>query len=148
MNLGKLMKFNKISNTEYEFVSGYAKVKLMFYRDDIFRIWLAPDGEYTNPAANSIVVDYGVKNPRVSMADNGSYYKFTTPQCVVRVYKNPIRFAMYDKNNRAVIYEEAEPLAFGLKTTQTMRRSVMRISTVAVCNKVISHTLGRKRISR
>ena len=57
------------------------------------------------------------------MADNGSYYKFTTPQCVVRVYKNPIRFAMYDKNNRAVIYEEAEPLAFGLKTTQTMRRS-------------------------
>ena len=123
MNLGKLMKFNKISNTEYEFVSGYAKVKLMFYRDDIFRIWLAPDGEYTNPAANSIVVDYGVKNPRVSMADNGSYYKFTTPQCVVRVYKNPIRFAMYDKNNRAVIYEEAEPLAFGLKTTQTMRRS-------------------------
>ena len=30
---------------------------------------------------------------------------------------------MYDKNNRAVIYEEAEPLAFGLKTTQTMRRS-------------------------
>lgn len=123
MNLGKLTKFNKISNTEYEFVSGYAKVKLMFYRDDIFRIWLAPDGEYTNPAANSIVVDYGVKNPRVSMADNGSYYKFTTPQCVVRVYKNPIRFAMYDKNNRAVIYEEAEPLAFGLKTTQTMRRS-------------------------
>lgn len=123
MNLGKLTKFNKISNTEYEFVSGYAKVKLMFYRDDIFRIWLAPDGEYTNPAANSIVVDYGIKNPRVSMADNGSYYKFTTPQCVVRVYKNPIRFAMYDKNNRAVIYEEAEPLAFGLKTTQTMRRS-------------------------
>lgn len=51
MNLGKLTKFNKISNTEYEFVSGYAKVKLMFYRDDIFRIWLAPDGEYTNPAA-------------------------------------------------------------------------------------------------
>lgn len=44
MNLGKLTKFNKISNTEYEFVSGYAKVKLMFYRDDIFRIWLAPDG--------------------------------------------------------------------------------------------------------
>ena len=31
MNLGKLTKFNKISNTEYEFVSGYAKVKLMFY---------------------------------------------------------------------------------------------------------------------
>ena len=83
------------------------------------------------------------------MADNGSYYKFTTSQCVVRVYKNPIRFAMYDKNNRAVIYEEAEPLAFGLKKRpKRCAVAVMRISTVAVCNKVISHTLGRKRISR
>lgn len=123
MNLGNLTKFNKISNTEYEFVSGYAKVKLMFYRDDIFRIWLAPDGEYTNPAANSIVVDYGVKNPKVSMSNAGEYYKFSTPQCVVRVYKHPIRFAMYDKNNKSVLFEEAEPISFGLKTTQNLRRS-------------------------
>ncbi|RHJ83253.1 TIM-barrel domain-containing protein [Parabacteroides sp. AM08-6] len=123
MNLGNLTKFNKISNTEYEFVSGYAKVKLMFYRDDIFRIWLAPDGEYTNPAANSIVVDYGVKSPHVSMSNAGDYYKFATPQCVVRVYKNPIRFAMYDKNNKSALFEEAEPIAFGLKTSQTLRRS-------------------------
>lgn len=123
MNLGDLTKFNKISNTEYEFVSGYAKVKLMFYRDDIFRIWLAPDGEYTNPAANSIVVDYGVKNPKVSMSNAGEYYKFSTPQCVVRVYKHPIRFAMYDKNNKSVLFEEAEPISFGLKTTQNLRRS-------------------------
>ncbi|CAK7033259.1 MAG: hypothetical protein PARBA_03939 [Parabacteroides sp.] len=123
MNLGNLTKFNKISNTEYEFVSGYAKVKLMFYRDDIFRIWLAPDGEYTNPAANSIVVDYGVKNPKVSMSNAGEYYKFSTPQCVVRVYKHPIRFAMYDKSNKSVLFEEAEPISFGLKTTQNLRRS-------------------------
>lgn len=123
MNLGNLTKFNKISNNEYEFVSGYAKVKLIFYRDDIFRVWLAPDGEYTNPAGNAIVVDYGVKNPRVSMSNNGDYYKFSTPKCVVRVYKNPIRFAMYDKNNKTALYEEAEPLSYGLKTSQTLRRS-------------------------
>lgn len=123
MNLGNLTKFNKISNNEYEFVSGYAKVKLIFYRDDIFRVWLAPDGEYTNPAGNAIVVDYGVKNPHVSMSNSGDYYKFSTPKCVVRVYKNPIRFAMYDKNNKTALYEEAEPLSYGLKTSQTLRRS-------------------------
>lgn len=123
MSLGNLTKMNKINAHEYEFVSGYAKVKLMFYRDDIFRIWLAPDGEYTNPAAESIVVDYGVKNPQVSMSNAGEYYKFATPECVVRVYKNPIRFALYAKDNRTAICEEAEPLSFGLKTTQTLRRS-------------------------
>lgn len=123
MSLGNLSKINKINNNEYEFVSGYAKVKLLFYRDDIFRIWLAPDGEYTNPAGNNIVVDYGIKNPHVAMSNAGDYYKFTTAKCVVRVYKNPIRFAMYDKNNKSVLFEESEPLSFGLKTSQILRRS-------------------------
>ncbi|MFA6876682.1 MAG: TIM-barrel domain-containing protein, partial [Parabacteroides sp.] len=47
----------------------------------------------------------------------------TTPQCVVRVYKKPIRFAMYDKTNKSVMFEESEPLTFGLKTSQVLRRS-------------------------
>ena len=123
MSLGNLSRINKISNNEYEFVSGYTKVKLTFYSDEIFRIWLAPGGEYTNPAGNNIVVDYGVKNPHVSMSNAGDYYKFATPQCVVRVYKKPIRFAMYDKTNKSVLFEESEPLTFGLKTSQILRRS-------------------------
>lgn len=123
MSLGNVSKMNRINSHEYEFISGYSKVKLMFYRDDIFRVWLAPDGEYTNPAGNSIVVDYGVKNPQVRMSDAGNYYKFATNKCVVRVYKQPLRFALYDKDNKKAIFEEAEPLSFGLKTSQTMRRS-------------------------
>ncbi|MDD4589936.1 MAG: glycoside hydrolase, partial [Parabacteroides sp.] len=72
MSLGNLSRINKISNNEYEFVSGYAKVKLIFYRNDIFRVWLAPDGEYTNPAGNNIVVDYGVKKTNISMSNAGN----------------------------------------------------------------------------
>ena len=123
MSLGNISKVNKLSNHEYEFVSGYSKVKLIFYRDDIFRVWLAPDGEYTNPAGDEIVVDYGIHNPKVSMGNAGDYYKFSTRECVVRVYKNPLRFALYDKTNTKALFEEAEPLTFGLKTSQTLRRS-------------------------
>ena len=122
MSLGNLSKFNKIKNNEFEFVSGYSKVKLIFYRDDIFRLWLAPDGEYTNPAADEIVVDYGVKNPGVTVSSSAQYYKFATKQCVVRVYKNPLRFALYDKNDKMMIWEEMEPLTFGSKTYQTLKR--------------------------
>jgi alpha-glucosidase (family GH31 glycosyl hydrolase) len=123
MVLGKVDKFQKLSSNEYEFTSGYSKLKLIFYRDDIFRLWLAPEGEYTNPAGNAIVVDYGVKNPHVSASNNGDYYKFTTAKCVVRVYKNPIRIALYERDNKRVLFEEAAPLTFGLQTYQTIRRS-------------------------
>lgn len=123
MKLGNVTGFTKLSNNEYEFASNFSKVKLVFYRDDIFRLWLAPDGEYTNPAADEIVVDYGVKSPSVSVSKTSQYYKFTTSKCVVRVYKNPLRLAMYEKDNKRVIFEESEPITFGTKTSQVIKAS-------------------------
>jgi len=123
MALGNLTKMNKVSSTEYEFVSGYSKIKLIFYTDKIFRLWLAPDGEYTNPTGNAIIQNFSSNNPRVSMNDAGSYYCFKTTSCAVRVYKQPLRFAMYDKSNSQALFEETHPLEFGLQTTQTLRRS-------------------------
>lgn len=121
MKLGNVTGFSKLSNHEFEFASNFSKVKLVFYRDDIFRLWLAPDGEYTNPAADEIVVDYGVKSPSVSMSNTSQYYKFTTSKCVVRVYKNPLRLSLYDKDNKRVVFEESEPITFGTQTSQVMK---------------------------
>lgn len=123
MQLGKVTGFRKLSANEFEFVSNFSKAKLIFYRDDIFRLWLAPDGEYTNPAGNEIVVDYGMKNPSVTVSNNSEYYSFKTRQCVVRVYKNPMRIALYGKDNRTLIFEEAEPIIFGTETYQTLKRA-------------------------
>lgn len=123
MQLGKVTGFKKLSSNEFEFTSNFSKAKLIFYRDDIFRLWLAPDGEYTNPAGDEIVVDYGVKNPSVSVSTGGDYYRFTTRQCVVRVYKNPMRIALYGKDNRTLLFEEEEPITFGTETYQTLKRA-------------------------
>ncbi|MFA5815248.1 MAG: hypothetical protein WC865_06475 [Bacteroidales bacterium] len=40
----------------YEFECGNARLKLQFVRNDIFRLWMAYDGEYTDPAGNEIVI--------------------------------------------------------------------------------------------
>ena len=37
---------------------GSTKVRVIFYKDDMFRIWLAPNGNFSNPAGNNIVVSY------------------------------------------------------------------------------------------
>src|SRR6201999_3797927 len=88
----------------------------------IFRIWLAPDGEFTNPAGNDIVEDYKIDTPAVKNTDKGAYYQLRSRPCVVRVYKQPLRFALYDVNDTHKVWEETKPISFGAKTTQTMLR--------------------------
>ncbi|WP_428329411.1 TIM-barrel domain-containing protein [Mucilaginibacter sp.] len=119
--LGNVTGFTA-SRNEFEIAAGLSKVKVIFYTDDIFRIWLAPDGEFTNPAANDIVENYTVKNPIVSSIDKGAYYLIKSAVCALRVYKQPMRFAMYNAANTQKIWEESKPLSFGAKTTQAMTR--------------------------
>lgn len=122
MTLGDVTAFRKISPREFEFESNYSKIKVAFHRDDIFRIWLAPDGEYTNPAADEIVVDYGFGPCGVKQSETRAYYKFQTRTNVLRVYKKPLRFALYDKNDKTCVWEELSPLTFGTKTYQRLKR--------------------------
>jgi alpha-glucosidase len=119
--VGNLSDF-KANGNEFNITSGYSAFKVIFYTDDIFRIWLAPDAVFSNPAANDIVVSYQVKSPTMSSVDKGSYYQIKSKDCVVRVYKQPLRFAMYDVTDSKAIWEESEPISFGAHTKQTMKR--------------------------
>jgi len=120
-HIGNLTGF-KASGNEISINAGLSAFKLIFYKDDIFRIWMAPDGEFSNPAGNDIVVDYTPGKSTVSATDKGNYYQVKSNACVVRVYKQPLRFAMYDITDTHVIWEEAAPISFGSTTTQTMQR--------------------------
>lgn len=120
-NIGGLTDFTANKN-EFKIKAGLAAFKVIFYTNDIFRIWMTPDGEFTNPAADDIVVSYAVKNPSVSSTDKGNYYQIKSATCVVRVYKQPLRFAMYDVTDTKQIWEESAPLAYGARTKQSMKR--------------------------
>jgi alpha-glucosidase len=119
--LGNLSEF-KVDSNEAEISSGVSKVKIIFYQDDIFRIWLAPDGEFADPTNSDIVITYPSQKPLIKTADEGSYYKMESKNCVVRIYKTPLHFAMYDITNTRQIWEESKPLLFGARTIQTMNR--------------------------
>jgi alpha-glucosidase (family GH31 glycosyl hydrolase) len=119
--VGDLTNF-KATGNEFDIAAGLSAFKIIFYSDDIVRIWMAPDGEFTNPAANDIVVDYDIKNPTLTWADKGTYYQLKSAQCILRVFKAPLRFAMYDVTDTRLIWEEAQPISFGAHTSQTMKR--------------------------
>jgi alpha-glucosidase (family GH31 glycosyl hydrolase) len=119
--IGNLTSFKQLKN-ETDISSDQNKFKVIFYSNDIFRIWMAPNGEFTNPAGNDIVESYAIDNPTVTSTDKGSYYQIKSKSCVLRVYKKPLKFAMYDETDTKLIWAETKPLTYGDKTIQSLSR--------------------------
>jgi alpha-glucosidase len=110
-----------------------ARFQVIFATDDLFRIWMAPDGVFTDPAntapkqsgapAANIVVksDYPGVNPQVT--DAGTHHLLRTRSLALRVYKASLRFALYRADDRTLIWEElAGPTWDGRQTTQILSR--------------------------
>lgn len=97
---------------------GAAKVRVIFYKDDMFRIWMAPYGSFVNPAGDHIVVSYDFPLISINWTDEGSYYKINTSELTLRAYKTPFRFELYKSDNITEIWKEYQGLDFGVKTFQ------------------------------
>jgi alpha-glucosidase len=108
--LGNITNYTT-SNGEHIFTCGTPIVKVMFYTDNIFRVWLAPTGTF---ADNADIVVY--KNPPITsivVTQLADRYELTSSTCVVRVYKTPCKIALYKKDNTTLVFEENSPLNFG-----------------------------------
>ena len=110
-----------------------AQFRVVFATDDLFRIWMAPDGVFTDPAntppkqdgapAANIVVKRDYPGVTPGVADAGAYQLLTTRSLALRVYKANLRFALYRPDNRTLVWEElVGPTWDGLQTTQLLTR--------------------------
>src|SRR6185295_8083438 len=98
---GRLTSFEVRGNTVAIEAAG-ARLQVVFLTDDLFRIWMAPDGTFTDPAntpperdgapgANVVVKhDYPGVTPRAT--DEGLYHVLRTRSLALRVYKPQLRF--------------------------------------------------------
>lgn len=97
---------------------GSAKVRIIFYKEDMFRIWLGPGGSFTNPAGNNIVPSYTFPLITINWSDEGTYFKISTSDLTLRAYKSPLRFELYQSDNTTEIWREMTGLDFGTRTFQ------------------------------
>ena len=121
-SLGEVTGFNTGGN-EFKISCHKAQLKVIFYRDDIFRFWMSYDGEFTNPPANDIVNNTSYQPVSVKSTDKGSYYLITTPKLALRAYKFPLRFALYRPDNTTLIWEETKGMTYGEQTVQYLKRA-------------------------
>ena len=98
------------------------KVRIIFYRDDMFRIWLANDGDGEFSESDSDVLlaktDFG-STPEVTLADKEGWYELATSQLTLRAYKNPFRFEVFKDGEK--VWGEAGPISYDTNAaTQTL----------------------------
>ncbi len=106
----------------FTFECNHARVQVRFCRDDIFRIQMAYDGIFTNPAGNDIVIHPPSGNVKVQFLEKEEYYLMTTSAVALRAYAKPLRFAMYKPDNKTLIWEEIGGLTYGKETVQYLSR--------------------------
>jgi len=120
-SLGEITDFNTAKN-EFLIECHQAKLKVQFLRDDIFRIWMAYDGEFSNPASEDIVINTPDEKVDVKYTDEEEYHLFKTSEMVLRAYKDTLRFALYRADNKTLVWEEARGMTYGKETVQYLKR--------------------------
>ena len=120
-SLGDVTGF-KTGGNEFGFDCHNAQLKVIFYRDDIFRFWMSYDGVFTDPAANDIVNNTFIRSVDVKWSDRGAYYLLKTSKMALRAYKSPLHFALYRQDNSTIIWEETQGLTYGQQTVQYLKR--------------------------
>ncbi|GHE57117.1 hypothetical protein GCM10014715_07740 [Streptomyces spiralis] len=109
------------SGASFTFTAGTAKARVGFVSADTFRIEVAPDGTFTDPVGDDIVLPQG-KPPATRWADRGDRYELSTDKVTLRVYKAPLRFALYRVDGTR-LWEETRGISWnGTSTTQTLAR--------------------------
>ncbi|MGW2769325.1 NPCBM/NEW2 domain-containing protein [Streptomyces sp. NPDC001275] len=109
------------SGAAYTFTAGTAKARVSFVSADTFRIEVAPDGTFTDPVGGDIVLPQG-DPPATRWTDRGDRYELSTNKVTLRVYKSPLRFALYRADGTR-LWEETRGISWdGTATTQTLTR--------------------------
>ncbi|MER7859856.1 TIM-barrel domain-containing protein [Amycolatopsis japonica] len=123
---GKLVDLTGISaeGPTVTLKSGSAAVRVGFPAEGAVRVWLAPDGTFTDPAGSKIVLPRTGAPVTPKTADKGDYWAVSTAKATLRAYKHPLRLALYDGADRKRLWEESAPLSWTDKqTTQTLART-------------------------
>jgi alpha-glucosidase (family GH31 glycosyl hydrolase) len=130
VTLGEITNF-EVKDNVFTITAGQDQLRVVFYRDDIFRIWLGPDGTFTDaqPAAGDAqMVVYQGAPMAVAWRDAGEYYRIDSKECALRIYKkgggsaSGLRFALFEKDNVIPVWRETRPLSYGPSTVQTLAR--------------------------
>jgi hypothetical protein len=105
----------------YEIAAGDARARVSFASETAFRLEFAPDGTFTDPTGDDIVLPQG-DPPTTTWREAGDRYEMSTTEVTLRAYKSPLRFALHRADGTR-LWAETRGLTWDAeRTTQTLAR--------------------------
>ncbi|MFF8843038.1 TIM-barrel domain-containing protein [Streptomyces sp. NPDC015127] len=111
---------------DYTVSSGPAKLRISFQDDDLFRIHLAPDGRFTDPANDDpsdpkapdadIVVKRDYAGAGSTFSENADAYVIRTDEATLTVAKSPLTLTLADEDGKE-LWRERAPIAWSEEGT-------------------------------
>ena len=119
--LGPVTGFSQ-NGSSFIYTCNKAEVQVDFCRGDIFRLQMSYNGVFTNPPGRDIVISPPDEKVLVKFSSTADYDLMTTAKIALRVYRNPLRFAMYKPDNKTLVWEEVKGMTYGKETVQYLKR--------------------------
>ncbi len=101
-------------------------MEIAFLRPDLFRVQVGMQGQFlpSGDKAAPIVLKQDFAPISVAMIDGGDYQLVRTSELALRIYRKPLRLALYRADNRTRLWEETQSLDIGEQTSfQTLSAS-------------------------
>ncbi|MFD3681492.1 TIM-barrel domain-containing protein, partial [Streptomyces sp. NPDC058613] len=121
---GDATGLTRSGNTFTVTTSSGAKARVVIARADIFRLWLSPDGAFTDdPAGTDLAPTTDFGPVTAAHTDAGAHYRITTGSLSIRVNKSPLRFSVYRADDTTPVWQETRPTSWTAgRTTQYLAR--------------------------
>jgi alpha-glucosidase len=95
-------------------------------RPDMFRVWAGSEGKLIGAGdkAAPIVLKKDYANVDYQLTDKGDYQLLQTTKMALRIYKKPLRLALYKVDNKSLLWQEMQSLDIAEKSSfQTLSTS-------------------------
>ncbi|MBY0572747.1 MAG: NPCBM/NEW2 domain-containing protein [Undibacterium sp.] len=126
-SVGNLRKIETTKGGQISIKTDQAHVlEISFLRPDLFRVWAGADGKLigSGDKAAAIVIKTDYSQVDVKQSDQGEYYLLQTTKAALRIYKKPLRLALYKADNKTSLWQETQSLDIGEKASfQTLSSS-------------------------
>ena len=94
-------------------------VRISLLKPDLFRVWAGSKGQLQDAGdkAAPIVLKRDYASFPYSVTAPAGYQLVQTSAMALRIYRSPVRLALYKPDNKTLIWEETQPLELGEKAS-------------------------------
>jgi len=119
-NLKKIEALSAQAITQIQLTTDSANVvQLSLLKPDLLRVWAGVGGKLieSGDKAAPIVVPHSYAKVEYQLSDHSDYQLLQTSGMALRIYKKPLRLALYKADNKTQLWQETQPLELSEKAS-------------------------------